>query len=96
MRQELKFYRTSKSIEIEAEGKVIATLPMIEDDGYIEPIGIGEWTDSAGRSSRAARSVQSGRSVRSGRAALVGAVGRMGGLGAVGVMNAGSAGYTGC
>ena len=82
MRQELRFYRTAHSIEIEADGKVIATLPMIEDDGYIEPIGIGEWTDSAGRS---------------GRAALMGAVGRMGGLGAAGVMSAGSAGiYTGC
>lgn len=90
MRQELKFYRTAKAIEIEAEGQVIATLPMIEDDGYIEPIGIGEWTDSAGRSS------QSGRSVQSGRAALMGAVGRMGGLGAAGVVSAGSAGYTGC
>ena len=31
MRQELKFYRTEKAIEIEAEGQVIATLPMIEE-----------------------------------------------------------------
>ena len=89
MRQELRFFRTAKAIEIEAEGKVIASIPMIEEDGYIEPIGIGEWTDSAARSSR---------SSRSGRAALMGAVGRMGDLGAVGVMSAvGSAGlYTGC
>lgn len=91
MRQELRFYRTDKAIEIEAEGQVIASIPMIEDDGYIEPIGIGEWTDSAARSGR------SGQSVQSGLAALMGAVGRMGGLGAVGVMSAGSAGiYTGC
>ena len=93
MRQELKFYRTAHSIEIEAEGKVIATIPMIEEDGYIEPIGIGEWTDC--RSARNSRSNRSSRSVQ--RAALMGAVGRMGDLGAVGVVNAGSAGiYTGC
>lgn len=30
MRQELRFYRTDKAIEIEADGQVIATLPMIE------------------------------------------------------------------
>ena len=31
MRQELKFFRTEKAIEAEAEGKVVATLPMAEE-----------------------------------------------------------------
>ena len=32
MRQELRFFRTAHSIEIEADGKVIATIPMCDKD----------------------------------------------------------------
>lgn len=37
MRQELRFYRTAHSIEIEAEGKVIATIPMAEEQPQPAP-----------------------------------------------------------